>query len=284
MQTTASKKLSAPTDPKEILSQALTEKLSANPLYSLRAFARDLKISPQHLSNIMNGRKGLSVSAAKKIALYLEMNSQETHYFLELVKSHYARSETCKKIALKKIKSIKQTYAATAHLNIDLFRVVSDWYHLALVELLKIQSDHEPKHLAKILGIQEIEVKQAFERLIRLELISLKTKNYYEVKSELIFATDGIPSSAIRKYHKQILEKAIHSIEGQSIDKRYLSTSLASVRLDSIPIIRDKIKQFREEMIQEFGVGKNGEDIVALSIQLFSLTNHHQTTTKGEQP
>ena len=53
---------------REILSDALNERISINPGYSLRAFARDLGISPQLLSNVINGKRGMSADLATRIA------------------------------------------------------------------------------------------------------------------------------------------------------------------------------------------------------------------------
>ena len=45
----------------DILKKELTQRQSNNPAYSLRAFARFLEISPATLSQIISGKRGVSV-------------------------------------------------------------------------------------------------------------------------------------------------------------------------------------------------------------------------------
>lgn len=52
-----------------------------NPGYSLRAFARDLKISPQLLSNVINGKRGLSADLAVRVAKTLGLSEFEKTVF-----------------------------------------------------------------------------------------------------------------------------------------------------------------------------------------------------------
>ena len=48
----------------QILNEKFKERVQANSAYSLRSFARDLKVSPSTLSEIFNQKKGLSQKLA----------------------------------------------------------------------------------------------------------------------------------------------------------------------------------------------------------------------------
>jgi plasmid maintenance system antidote protein VapI len=67
-----------------ILNETFSEKTKRNPNYSLRAFARDLKISASNLSTIFKGKKRLSSEQASRIALRLEFSKER---FFEFVTS-----------------------------------------------------------------------------------------------------------------------------------------------------------------------------------------------------
>ena len=51
-----------------LLKSELASRTNQNPNYSLRAFARDLDLAPSRLSEVLNGKQGLSTQAAEKIA------------------------------------------------------------------------------------------------------------------------------------------------------------------------------------------------------------------------
>jgi plasmid maintenance system antidote protein VapI len=67
-----------------ILQQTLFTKQQKNKRYSLRAFARDLKISPSFLSEVLNGKYGISKQLAAQIADRLGFNSEEVQHFCSL--------------------------------------------------------------------------------------------------------------------------------------------------------------------------------------------------------
>ena len=75
------------------LRRELNRRRYANPYYSLRAFARDLKIAPSRLSEIFNHKQGLSRKAALKIADILGYIGETREYFLDSVTAQHARSK-----------------------------------------------------------------------------------------------------------------------------------------------------------------------------------------------
>jgi plasmid maintenance system antidote protein VapI len=54
------------TDYKEHLEFILDQRRQRNPSYSLRAFARDLRIDPSDLANIMKGKKKVTPKVSPK--------------------------------------------------------------------------------------------------------------------------------------------------------------------------------------------------------------------------
>ena len=68
----------------EYLKSELERRLGQNSSYSLRAFARDLQISPGNLSEIVKGKRPLSKKNAQKIAGSLGLNPIEEEAFLAL--------------------------------------------------------------------------------------------------------------------------------------------------------------------------------------------------------
>lgn len=91
----------------EYLSRIFEERCQRNPRYSLRSFARDLGFSPPRLSVILNGKFGLSRSAAEKISKVLPMNPQKQVWFADSVESQHARSPARRESARARLASSK---------------------------------------------------------------------------------------------------------------------------------------------------------------------------------
>ncbi len=73
------------TDYRAILRLEFNLRRSRNPKYSLRAFARDCKISPSRFSEVLNEHNHLSISSGLKIAQYLGLPPQAAKSFIDSI-------------------------------------------------------------------------------------------------------------------------------------------------------------------------------------------------------
>jgi uncharacterized protein (TIGR02147 family) len=224
-------------DPRHLIKETLSERISLNPSYSLRAFARDLKISPQQLSNFLNGKRGISEKVAAHIAQRLGLSEEETARFCQTISAQFSRSKTKKAIATAHLKQFELNEGLTKNLELDFFKTISQWHHLGLMELIKISKNKSSTKLfSKRLGIPETEILMSLQRLERLELIT-KTAQGWKLNQDTVIADKGIPSEAIRHFHQQLLEKSILALRFQTQDERYGRRSArAEVWLERAPV------------------------------------------------
>ncbi|MGZ3796604.1 MAG: helix-turn-helix domain-containing protein, partial [Pseudobdellovibrionaceae bacterium] len=71
-------------DIQSILKSELRTRQKSNSSYSLRAFARDIQLSPGYLSDLMKGKKKVSVDTAMKISKALSWSWRDTQVFLQM--------------------------------------------------------------------------------------------------------------------------------------------------------------------------------------------------------
>ena len=254
-----------------VLREHLNQRCTANPRYSLRAFARDLNISCARLSLVMNGKRGLSVSAAEMIGVKLGLSDFERSIFCDLVQSQHARSQASKEIALARLQS-KMADVQGRVIQLDTFKIISDWYHFGILQLMHLKSfQPDVKWIAQALQIQPTQVEEALERLLRLELIK-KEGSQLRLLQEYVSSVDGVSSEAVRKFHSQILEKAMQALELQSIEERDHSTLLMPVDSTKLPLVKERIRKFRQELCREFTADDDQlNSVYSLSIQFFRV-------------
>ena len=207
------------------------------------------------------------------------LSQQETELFCGMVQAQHGRNKTSRMIAETRLAKLQYNPEAVS-LQLDAFQVISDWYHLAILQLVQLKGfSSDPKWIAKSLGIHPKEVEAGVQRLLRLELLSRDAHGKLTAESEMVFAPDGIPSEAIRKFHQQVLQKAMDAVTTQTVDERYLNTTVLPVRSKDLPKAKEKIKAFHREFDREF-TPKAGEadHVYALAIQFFSVTQK----SKGE--
>lgn len=63
-----------------------------NPRYSLRKYAKDLELTPMHLSYILRGQRGLSRKKAEVITKVLRLSYADRKKFLQIVSALSARA------------------------------------------------------------------------------------------------------------------------------------------------------------------------------------------------
>ncbi len=259
---------------KNYLRDLLNEKIQLNPRYSLRAFARDLDIAPSLLSELLNGKHGLSEKVAKRIAKNLGLSFNEIQVFCDQVISQHSKSLKKREQAGERIEAIKMIHQKNS-LELDNFKIISDWYHFAILELTYVENfKSEPTWIAKKLGITKHEAAAAIERLLRLDLLEIKNKKLVATE-DFTASPDGIPSEAIKKYQRQLIEKALTALSLQSVKNRDITSLIVSVHKSRLPEAKKEIKDFRHRFNTKYGLDKNRDSVYCLSLQFFELTDNN---------
>ncbi|MBC7661059.1 MAG: TIGR02147 family protein [Chitinophagaceae bacterium] len=260
-------------DYRQILQKELTDRCESNPRYSLRAFARDLKIAPSRLSEILNHKQGLSRRAAESITRALGYGPEEMEYFCDLVSLKHARSVKEREDA--KIRVFKADFEKQKDepfsLQADSFKIISDWYHLGILELMKVKNfRHDTKWISRRLGVQIIQIELAVERLCRVGLMKIENGKFMAIQSNG-WVPGGVPSSSIRKFHRQVLEKAQSAIETQAVEERFFSTHLLTVNRSDLPCAFKAIREFQDKFCVSLQSDTEKELLYCISMQLFKI-------------
>lgn len=242
------------------LKEELERRTKANPQYSLRAFARHLGMSSGELSEIIRGKRKLSLKATQKIAQALGLTTTEAKHLGYLVQ--------------KKNGGIVEgkVNLSTRNLSIDMFNLLSDWYCFGILNLTECEGfKWEERWLARRLGVSVNEVSLAIARLERVGLLERKNGKRIVTKDYLI-SPDGVPSEAIRNYHRQMLTRAIHALEMQKIGERENTGIGFAVDPKNLPSIKKDISDFLDQIVEKYGRTKKAREVYQCEVALFRLT------------
>ena len=259
------------TDYRDILIDIYELRCKKNPSYSLKAFSRDLGLKI-HISDVINKRFGISVQTANRIAKKLEMEDLSSRQFVLLVQKEHGRSLTQRKQAEKELSEL---FSEDYHeIKQNQFSILKNWYYLAVNELQnKNNFKGNAKWIAKQLKISEAQAKDAIDTLVEVGLAKRKKDGVIEFKKN-VATTNTSTSEEIRNYHKQYLEKALLSVHNQETNQRDLSTGLFVMDKSKIDQVKERIKNFRRKLCQEFAIQKESDEegeLYCFSTQLFSL-------------
>jgi len=252
-------------------------RMRLNPRYSLRAYARDLGLSPGFLSQILNQQRGLTLKKAAEVFNRLNFAPSEQKLYLLEVQQGQRRSDSKKAQIQKQIDSVIQQNDAHVVAQED-FQKVTHWYALALTQLLRMKESPKKNKLkwcawaAKKLNLQVSLVQSTLDTMIEMKLVN-EEKGVLIASHDTIWSTNQVPSAAIRTFHKQMIAKAQTAIEMQEIHERFLQSIQFPVLKSDLPNIQNDIVKFRNQMLRKYGrtAAGDADTVYGLNMQLFKL-------------
>jgi uncharacterized protein (TIGR02147 family) len=263
-------------DYRTFLKNALHEKSKEREGYSLRAFAEKLHISNSYLSEVLNSKKAFSVDLAFKVALKLDLTDLETQYFCLLVQIDQEKDPSFREEFQKRLNDLNPK-RKSHDLSVDLFKTISEWYHLPILELTYLPGfKGTPEYVAKKLGISKPEAELALKRLLRLELIEKDAKGKWRKAHNYLLSESSVPNSAFKQYHKQFLTKALESIDNQSPQERISATDVIAVDSKYLPEVDRLSQEFSAAVMRISEKSKIKDSVYALSVHFINLTKSQE--------
>jgi uncharacterized protein (TIGR02147 family) len=212
-----------------LLQSEFRKRKIVNPRYSVRGFARFLSVDPSSLSQVLRGKRRPGKAFLQKSGKRLGLTAAEIHQLGD--RSKIAKANP---IALDEIR----------------YRVMANWYHVALFELFGLAEFRpEPRIIARLLGVSRREAESALARLETVGLLRRDTKGEL-VRPSSFFSTVGYPfsSPAHRQVQGEFFSYALNAIEAYGYDRREHSGLTVAAREADLPEIRKKIRTFQTKL------------------------------------
>jgi uncharacterized protein (TIGR02147 family) len=127
-------------DAVDFLNYEFESKRIKNVRFSLRAWSRQLRYqNPSFVSHILKRKRALKIEVAEKFSENLKLQGSAKKYFEILVLLKNSKTVDEKRIYLELLESLGPKSEKTPQtLSIEAFRVISDWYHTAILELVEL--------------------------------------------------------------------------------------------------------------------------------------------------
>lgn len=211
-----------PLDPRAYLREELEMRKQRRPQYSLRAFARDLEMSPSYLSEFLNGHQGMSKDRCIGISRKINLSEEQAQHFWDLIESEFGRGMATRNSALHRVNL--RSESNESRISVERFKYISDWYHLPLIELIDLKGQVLLlEDMEKILGVSRQELELALQRLQTLDVIEpdeTSTGIGFRVKSDTTVSGGVGDEEAVRICHHQNLVKHAEMVEQKSTKER----------------------------------------------------------------
>lgn len=250
-----------------------------NATYSMRAFARDIAVSQPFLSQLLTKKRKLSAEKAEEVASSLKLNRAKRKLFVNLVRLDLAKSDSARIHLQKDVDDILKRQPIFTRLQEDVFTIIADWQHFAILELTTIEGfKSDVSWISRALQIPSPEVEASIERLKKVGLL-IEVEGRF-VKTERDYLFEKVPTSAIRKHHRQTLELAASALIHQDAKEREFYTISFAMDPSKIQIAKDRIREFSHSLMSELEETKP-VGLYKLAVQFFRLDHNQKAVRKN---
>jgi uncharacterized protein (TIGR02147 family) len=269
----------ASNDIRSFLQSELVRRCKSNRKYSLRAFAKLLEVESSALSKILRGKRSVTHQMLNKIGQKLAVTPSRMQTFESAMVERRGRQRNGN--------SRPTSTPEYRELELDYFQVISDWYHLAILELIAIE-EFEPKvsWIARTLDISHAEAQEAVDRLIRVGLLIVsKDGRWVDRAGNMTAIQSGLSTAAARKFQLQTLSKAMSALEEVPIEFRDNTGMTMAIDRSLLPEAREKIANFRRELCEFLQSGNKKDQVYQMNIALYPLTTKNlikKNTQRGK--
>lgn len=240
------------------------ERCRKNPAYSLRAFAKYLNINQSFLSKLLKGQRAVTQDLAAAVGPKLGMKPAQ-------VKALFSSGTA--------------SMPGFLSLSDDEFELLSEWHHFAIIELSKTDDFQcDAKKIALRLGIHVEEVRDAIERLQRLNFIQIKEGKIKVLSPNTTWTNTKTTSDARKKFQKSLLEKSLNAIDHVPFEQRENGSVTVAINIKRLPEFKEKLKEMRKELAAYFQADdeKNLDQVYQLTVSFFPLTKIENKNQENE--
>lgn len=220
--------------------------------FSYRRFAAlcGLK-SPNYLQLVIQGERNLTPETGERVAKAIKMSAAETRYFVALLRQESAENEEKRRWAEKEL------YRAVKGLKTNMIQkadhaIFEDWTHLAVRELALLK-DFEPtgayvsSRLSGLISADQAEKSLRF--LIDHGWLVEEDGRLVPKDPVLDSGNDLFAHQLMQSFHAKVL--AMWSKNIAELDSAQQELGLLNIPIprDKIPELRQKLRQFQDEIV-----------------------------------
>jgi uncharacterized protein (TIGR02147 family) len=254
--------------------------------FSYRAFSRAAGLgAPNYLKLVIGGQRNLTPAMAERFASACGLAGDAADYFVQLVAFNQARSAPQKNQAYARLMAFDR-YRRGHKLELAQAAYHSTWYTPAIRELAASPAFVEdPAWLAELLWpkIQPHEARQALDTLIELSLLERDEHGRLRQREPVVSTGPETLGMHVTNYHAEMMRRATLAMELVPAASRDISALTFCVGPQGLARLKQRIQEFRRELIALVESEPDRNQVVQLNLQLFPLSKATPSSPSPEE-
>ena len=243
--------------------------------FSYRAFARAAGLgAPNYLQLVINGRRNLTPSMARRFAETCGLGKDAASYFVALVAFNQATSAEERNTRYRELTAFRR-YRRAQKLELAEAAYHSTWYLPAIRELVLSPAFREdPTWIAASLRppIKATEAQHALDTLLELGLLQRGPSGKLEQKARVVSTGPQTTGMHITNYHAEMMQRATVAMTTVPAAERDISSLTLCLGPGGLAELKARIQALRRELLELSERELDPTQVVQLNFQLFPLS------------
>lgn len=261
------------------LNAALKDLRRRHPSRTKKALAKVLEIDPAHLSHVLAGQKHLALRHLPELAHFLELAPSDTRYLATLVRLNSASDDATSHQAFLELRQMRGDLQR--NLSDDTHEYFTSWIHPAMRTLLSLVEFRGLgwTRLASLFrtAITPDQARLSVELLLRLGLVERDPRGILRPTGGTVSSGEKWMGQAVLEFQRQTIALSGTLLEATPKSERDVSTLTLPASRERMEELKDKIRQFRQEIIAWARDLPEEDLVVQLNIQLFPVADARRT-------
>jgi uncharacterized protein (TIGR02147 family) len=260
-------------DYRQFLKDFYEHEKKSKPWFSYRYMSGRVNLNPGYIVKVFQGKIHLGLKNVLAFADLMALEGIQRDYFTELILFGRAKKQSEIEQRFERLQSIKGIrFRTIADSKSDFF---AQWHHMAIRSLMSIRpfDGKNYRALASMLS-PRITTNEARTSVLLLEKLGMVVRGedgFYHVTEQFISTGDCWTSAVIRNYQKKNIELSAAALDHHPKELRDISSVTMTLPINHIDLIRERVRQFRQELLLLSQDSKNDDAVVQLNIQLFPV-------------
>jgi uncharacterized protein (TIGR02147 family) len=241
--------------------------------FSHRYFARLAGFrSSGFLANVMDGKRNLTETSARKICKALGLTGAAATFFETLVQCNQA-SDPGEKLRLRKILEKIRKQGPSQHLDPDqVAGYFKEWFHPAVRELAVHARWKDFRQLGSLLNppISAEEAEKAVNVLLKLGVLS-KTEDGYRQTASTV-TSKGSPAKFRRNFRIEMMFRAVDAMDSLPPSSRHISGLTMAMSEESFAKVSALIDDLRRKALELAEQDEAVDKVYQFNFQGFPLS------------
>jgi uncharacterized protein (TIGR02147 family) len=255
------------------LNQRFAELKRKNASYSIRALAKRIGLNSGALSSILNGKRNVSPTLARRICENLGLDPQERMEILDLFPKKRAYSKPTQAA------NPDGSTSAYVQLSAAQFRVVAEWQHFGILVLMRTRGfKSEAEWIARRLGLTVPKTEKAISRLISVGLLEQTEDGCLKRATHKFRTSDDVVDLSVRRSHEENMDLAKEALHKNQVTERDFTHISLAIHPKNLSMAKELIRKFEDEFAK-LVESEDATEVYRLSMQFFPLTTLNQESS-----